>query len=146
MSERNLILERFKTVIQAQSTFKYVDVNRATPIPNISNHPMPSAFIYSGGEIRVKDDRAVIGQETWDWGVFVEVWCKGSNFSTETLLKTVHDAVYVDSALTTPGTLGVLAKSITRASASDLLMDPAAELKGVMIEFSVLYDNTWGVM
>jgi hypothetical protein len=134
---RKKILNRFETLMKSISDFKYTEINRMT-IVDIDTVPFPSVFIYSGQENRLKDDRAAIGYENWDWRVFLEVW--GENADMEEMLRKIHRTVFEDY------TLGGNCFEAVRMGAEMWVVDPDRILTAMLIEYSVTYRHPLGIM
>jgi hypothetical protein len=136
-SARKRILDRFQTLMNSVSGINYTEVNRMTVV-DIGEVRFPSVFIYSGPENRLKDDRAAIGYENWEWRVYLEVW--GESMDAEDMLKKIHETVFSDY------TLGGNCFEAVRTGADMWVVDPARVLSAMLIEYTVMYRHVLGVM
>jgi len=140
---RQNILSQIQTDIVAITSaevavFKSVQCKQPG-IPDIEKNEYPCVFIYTGPEKRVEDpSRAVIGYETWDWTVMIEVWSKESTM--ETLLSLIHSALFADY------TLGQNAVLCRRSGVDTWVLDPEHDWCSMVIPYLITYRHTQGVM
>lgn len=134
---RQNILTQLETVLEAISSVKYVELERSKPI-DLDVLPIPCIFVYTGDEKRVVDERAVIGKETWDWNVVLEVW---TNTDPEDILNDIHTAMYTNR------TLGGYAINTIRDSLEGIyVIDEDANVKSLILNYSITYRHTLGIM
>ena len=136
-STRQNILNQLEVLLEALTQIKKVEQNRSTPV-DLETQPLPCAFIYSGPERKLGDDRAVIGRENWEWVIPIEIW--SNNKDLETLLKLIHDYLFQNR------TLGGYAVTSERTGVDVQSIDLSRDLKSMIIEYTVLYRHTIGVM
>lgn len=137
MTTRENILAQIKTTLEAVVGMTEVQVNRTIPV-DIETVGFPCAFVYSGKETRLTDDRAVIGKENWEWEILIEVW--GRDEDMEALLGLVHTAMYNDYSI------GGHAEYSYRTGVDMLTIDPERSLEAMLLTYSVIYRHTKGVM
>lgn len=136
-SARKRILARFQSLMDSVSGINYTEVNRMTVV-DIGEVKFPSVFIYSGPENRLKDDRATIGYENWEWRVYLEVW--GESMDAEEMLVKIHAAVFGDY------TLGGNCFEAVRTGVDMWVVDPSRVLSAMLIEYTVVYRHVLGIM
>jgi len=134
---RQNILATFKEELEELSSLSSVEVYKTFP-GDIETVPFPCAFIYSGRESRVMDGRAVIGKETWQWPIFIEVWSITDDL--EFLLGEIHNKLFLNE------TLSGYAITSYRLGVDIFVVDPDKFLQVMVIEYEVLYRHTKGVM
>jgi hypothetical protein len=134
---RKRILARLQWLMKTIDAIKYTEINRMTVL-DIDNVVFPSVFIYSGPETRLKDDRAAIGYENWEWKVFLEVY--GENLDLEDMLAKIHRVIFEDYRL--DGN----AVEAARAGVEMWVVDPDRVLSAMLIEYNVVYRHPLGVM
>ena len=137
MSHRTDILDRIESLLRAIPDIRDVVVNKSTPV-DIDTIVMPYVFVYSGVETKLKDSRAVIGSETWDWAVILEVWA--TEESMEDLLAAIHAAMFADE------NFGGYASYSERMGVDMYVIDPTRALQSMLITYSVIYRHVQGVM
>lgn len=137
MTTRQNILTHLQATLEAVDTVKYVELERAKPI-DLDTLPIPCVFVYSGEERRVRDERAIIGQETWDWFLTLEVW---TNDDPEIILGKIHKAMYDDRFF------GNHAVDSERDSIEGIyIIDEDSNIKSMMLNYIVTYRHTLGTM
>lgn len=134
---RNQILDRIKVILEAITGIEEVSIDKTTLI-SIDSVPMASCFIYAGPETRAKDDRQVLGRETWVFIVQIELWTYIED--SETMLGSIHDAMYADR------TLSGLAVNSYRIGADSRYFDLDGQRKAMLIPFEIVYRNILGDM
>lgn len=143
---RKRILIRVESIMKDLGFFNHTEINRMTVI-DIDEVALPSAFVYSGPEARLRSEytpgvfyqqAAVIGQETFEWKVFIEVW--GENLDLEELLGRIHKAMYEDY------TIGGEAAESCRTGVEMWVIDPERVITAMLIEYTVLYRHELGIM
>lgn len=132
---RQNILDNIKDTINGVRDIKSVEIDRMTP-PDMENTAFPAAFIYSDSESRI--DNGVIGQETWDWIIAIEVWAR--NTELEDLLQDIHSEMHDDYDR------GGYADYSFRTGVEFFYIDPAKDIKGMVITYLVRYQHTLGTM
>ena len=137
MSKRTDILDQLKVTLQSVTGMSEVLVNRTTPV-DIETVGFPCAFVYSGNEIRLTDNRSVIGYENWEWQILIEVW--GKDQDMEAFLALIHAALFADE--------GISGHAVTsyRTGVDMLVIDPEQSLEAMLIQYAVIYRHTRGVM
>ena len=136
-TKREQILNTIKTNLEAVTGVAEVTIDKTTLI-SIDSVPMSSCFIYAGPEARAKDDRQVLGSETWIWVIQIELWSYIED--SETMLGRIHQAMYDDR------TIGGLAVNSYRIGADSRYFDLDGTRKAVLIPYEVLYRHTIGTM
>jgi len=137
-SKRQLILDYIKTRLSGLSALKHVELNRVTPV-DLETTPYPCVFVYSGTEVRLTDDRAVIGQENWQWNITLEVWAKDDT-DLEDLLRVIHEEMYNHYTLDGNAVYSV------RIGSDMFTVDPSRYLKGMTVDYMVIYRHEKGIM
>lgn len=137
-SKRQLMLDYIKSRLESLSDFKHVELNRVTPV-DLETTPYPCAFVYSGVENRLTDDRAVIGQENWQWNITIEIWAKNDT-DLEDLLKVVHEEMFAHYNLDGNAVYSV------RTGSDMFTVDPSRFLKGMTVDYMVIYRHEKGIM
>jgi hypothetical protein len=136
-TKRQDILDRIKVLIDGITTVKGSEINKSTPV-DIETIPLPYVFIFSGPEARVTDERAVIGFETWEWKVVLEVW--GRDQDMEALLGEIHSAMYSDYGFSNSAVISY------RTGVDMLMVDVEKSLEVMIVDYEVLYRHIKGVM
>lgn len=131
------ILERIKTDLTAVSGVQYVDLLQPSPV-DLDTIDMPAIFIYTGPEVRLSDNRAVIGYESWQWNVVLEVWTRDTDM--EALLGKIHAAMFADEEI------GNFAVTSYRTGVDMQIIDPEQSLQAMIIEYEIIYRHIRGVM
>ena len=135
---RQNIIANMNTVLTAISGINYVESNRTTPV-KLDDVALPACFIYSGAQVQILSGaEAVIGYETWDWDVIVEIYTKTT--SPEALLQAIYNALY------TSRSRAGYALRTTLMSVDPLDFDPTGEYTGLMLVFRVAYRNVSGIL
>ena len=135
---RQNIIANMNTVLTAISGINYVESNRTAPV-KLDDVALPACFIYSGVQVQILSGaEAVIGYETWDWDVIVEIYTKTT--SPEALLQTIYNALY------TSRSHAGYALRTTLMSVDPLDFDPTGEYTGLMLVFRVAYRNVSGIL
>lgn len=137
MSSRTSILSQIETVLQGVSDIKEVIINQVTPV-SMETVALPCAFIYSGPEIRLSDDRSVIGYENWEWNVLIEIWARDSEM--ENLLSSIHSAMFANELM------GGYAATSYRTGVDLFVIEPEQSLQSMLITYAIIYRHVRGVM
>jgi len=131
------ILNTIKSVLEGVSAIQEVQVNRNTLV-DMDTISMPCAFVFSGAEVRITDSTyAVIGYETWDWTVSIEVWAQDTDM--EELLGDIHTAMHNNEHLST------YAVTSFRTGVDHFVVDPTQLLAGMLLDYSIIYRHRKGV-
>ncbi len=134
---RDNILNRVSEILSAVEGVKEVHIDKTT-FTSIDSVPMASCFIYAGPEARAKDDRQVLGSETWVWIIQLELWSYIED--SEPMLGKIHTAMYNDR------TFGGLAINSYRIGADSRYFDLDGTRKALLIPYEVLYRHPIGTM
>lgn len=137
MSSRTSILSKIETVLQGVDGINEVIVDKVTPV-SLETVVLPCAFVYSGSEIRLTDDRSVIGYENWEWDILIEVWARDSVM--ETLLSSIHSAMFANELM------GGYASTSYRTGVDLFVIDPEQSLQSMLITYKVIYRHVSGSM
>jgi hypothetical protein len=143
-TKRQSTLSRIQEIIRAatidgETIFDSdsVKLSKQPPV-NLSTATFPQCFIYSGPETRLLDERAVIGKESWEWLVFLEVW--GSDNVLEDLLNAIHSAMFADYKFTNT------VEYSERIGVDFQTVDPTMQLESMVIPYRIIYRNAKGNM
>ena len=136
-STRQNILNQIVTTLESLSALKYVEQKKISPV-DLETVPFPCAFVFSGAERKLNDDRAVIGDENWSWRIVIEVWAKDTDM--ESLLKEIHDLMWINRSLNGYAAL------LDRVGVDFLVVDVEQSIEAMLIDFDVLYRHKCGVM
>lgn len=136
-TQRQLILDRIKTILEGVSSLKNVEINKTGPV-DLETVAFPCAFIYSDRETKIGDDRSVIGKENWEWMINIEVWSSDDQVQ-ETLLGEIHTAMAADY------TIGGYAVTSDRISATMYVLDPERAINSMVLDYQVIYRHKVGV-
>ncbi len=134
---RENILDTIKTNITAVTGISSASLLQPSPV-DLDTIAMPAAFIYTGAEVRLADNRAVIGYETWQWEVFIEVWARDTDM--EALLGLIHSKMYLDEEI---GNYAVISY---RTGVDMQVVDPEQSLQVMLITYEVIYRHVKGTM
>ncbi len=137
-TKRSDILTYIGTMLGEISDIKEVFVNKPTVV-DLDTVSLPCAFIFSGPETRLVDPHySVIGYETWDWNVLVEVWAQDTDM--EALLGTIHEKMHSGEQMNS--------KAVTsfRTGANMMVVDPTQSLEVMSIDYSIIYRHIKGGM
>ena len=134
---RQEILAQIKTILEDVDDVNYVEIDRATPV-DLDTVSLPAVFVYTSREVRCYDERAVIGYETWDWELVIEVWTQETD--QEELLGKIHSAMFADNDLGDHAILNV------RTGVSFYVLDVTKSIKSMVLTYYILYRHTLGVM
>jgi hypothetical protein len=134
---RQLILNQLEIVLKAVSSVKYVELERSIPI-DLDTLPLPCVFVYSGKENRVKDERAVIGKETWDWEVSLEIWTNGN---VESIIGEIHSALWTNRSLG-----GYSVMTIRDSIEGIYVIDEDSDTKSIILNYIITYRHALGIM
>jgi len=143
LTTRQHILDKIKSLLEeiaddsSNFIFKQVEITRTTP-PNIETVPLPACFIYSDREYRVEDERAVVGKETWEWYVILEVWALYEDL--EKILQFIHNKIFENYSL------GDYASWAERMGIDFYTISPDRDVESMAIPYRILYRHTNGVM
>jgi hypothetical protein len=142
-TKRQTMLAYLQTIMEATvddagvAVFKHVELTRTGP-PDLETVAYPACFIYSDREYRLEDERSVVGSETWEWYIIIEVWAVESTL--EAILEFVHKKIYDNY------TLNNNANWAERMGVDFLTIDPAQSLESMAIPFRIVYRHTLGLM
>lgn len=141
---RQNILETIKTDLEGiidtethEAVFKYVSVARIPPT-ELDTVPLPACFIYSESEKRITDERSVMGRETWEWIVVLEVWALDKDL--ENLLEYIHETLYADYRF------GNYAQGSHREGVDFFTIDTTMRTEGMVIPYNIQYCHVAGAM
>lgn len=142
-TKRENILKAVGTIIsgiksEGKTVFKTVTVAKIPPV-ELETVAFPACFIYSGGETKlVEGNSAVVGSETWDWNIILEVWAM--DIQMETLLNLIHSAMFADYKLDNN------AEWSERIGVDFMVVDPTRQIEAMFITYRVLYRHLLGDM
>jgi hypothetical protein len=142
-TKRQTILNNIKTIITGitsggSTLFKHVNITRIPPT-ELDTTPFPAAFIYSDREVKFFDgENAVIGSETWDWSIIIEVWAQDKDM--EDILNSVHSAMFADYKFTNT------AEWSERIGVELFTVDTSRSIEAMLIPFRVIYRHILGNM
>jgi len=134
---RENILDTIKTDLTAVTGVNHVALLQPSPV-DLDTIALPAIFIYTGPEVRLADNRAVIGWETWQWNIIFEVWARDTDM--EALLGKIHTAMFNDEEI---GNYAVISY---RTGVDMQVIDPEQSLQCMVIEYEVIYRHIKGVM
>jgi len=143
LTTRQHILDDLKVFLEevaddsGSPLFKQVELTRTAP-PDLETIPLPACFIYSEREYRVEDERSVIGKETWEWYVILEVFAIDEEL--ETILKFVHSKLYDHYQIND------YASWAERMGVDFFVVDPTKQLTSMAISYRITYRHANGVM
>lgn len=143
LTTRQQILDELKRLMEeaaddsSSPLFKQVELTRTAP-PDLETISLPACFIYSDREFRLEDDKAVIGKETWEWFVVIEVWAMYEEL--ETILKFIHAKIYDNY------TIGGYVNWAERTGVDFLTIDPTRNIESMAIPYRIIYRHTSGAM
>jgi len=143
-TKRQTILSNIQTIIRAvaidgEAVFESSSVKLSKQPPSeLATATFPQCYIYSGPEQRVEDERAVVGKETWEWIVYLEIW--GSDDVMEDILNAIHSAMFADYKFTHT------AEWSSRIGADTQTVDPTYQIESMVIPYKVFYRNVNGNM
>lgn len=141
---RQNILNSIKTTLEAivdgdsVARFKNVTLGR---IPSISldTTPLPCIIVYTEREERIQEgEEAVIGKESWDWTVILEVWAYDKD--SEDVLNWIHTAMYANYKFDN------YAIYSERMGVDFLTIDAENRLDAMLIPYRIVYRHTLGAM
>ncbi len=138
-TKRKAILTSIQGVVQDIGEFQTVLIKQPTP-QDLEKALFPCAFIYGGVETKLLDNRSVIGYETWEWRVTIEVWTKGEVDQTEDILALIHKAMFDNDSL--DGNC----EYCTRVGVDFWVLEPEHFWSSMIVPYTVLYRHTNGVM
>ena len=110
----------------------------AQPPNNLETASYPQCFIYSSRETRITEEQAVIGMETWEWVVFLEIW--GSDDVLEDILNAIHSAMYANYKFDD------IAEYSERIGIDFQTIDPTQQIESMVIPYRIIYRNINGNM
>lgn len=136
-SKRTSILNKIVEILTAITDLKHVENRKISPV-DLETVALPCAFVFSGAEQKLNDDKAAIGYENWTWRIVIEVWVKDTD--PEILLKQIHDAMWTNR------NIGGFAVTSDRVGVDMLVVDVTQSIEAMLIDYDVLYRNVKGVM
>lgn len=136
-SKRTEILNKIVEVLSTITDLKHVENRKISPV-DLETIALPCAFVFSGAENKLNDDRAAIGYENWNWRITIEVWVKDTD--PEALLKQIHDVMWLNR------NIGGYAVTSDRVGVDMLVVDVTQAIEAMLIDYDVLYRHTKGVM
>lgn len=142
-TKRQNILAAIKTIVEGITSggsrvFPYVDINKIPPT-ELETVPFPACFIYSDREMKYTEgENAVIGSETWEWYIMLEVWALDKDM--ETLLSDLHTAMYANYDFDEN------AEWSERMGIDFYTVDPEMRLEAMVLPFRVVYRHNLGDM
>jgi hypothetical protein len=141
MSKRQDILNNIQTTLEAVSSLNTVIMYQPTSV-SLDTIYLPCAFVFTLSESESGLTSGLVGQETWEWILGIEVWFKNETTNEETILKAVNDALYVD------GQRGGCAVDTKRISIDhfEVNNDRENSIKGFAMTIRILYYHSYGVM
>jgi hypothetical protein len=95
---------------------------------------LPLTFAIQGPE--QKASKQVMGMETWNWTITIEVWC--SDTSVETLYGVIQAAMLTDI------TRGGYAQKTERTGGDVLPVDPGRGMAAFQQTYQIQYRHPWG--
>lgn len=95
---------------------------------------LPLTFAIQGPEQKASEQ--VMGMETWNWTITIEVWC--AQASVETLYGAIQTAMLTDI------TRGGYARKTERISGDALPIDPGRGLSAFQLTYQIQYRHPWG--
>jgi len=136
-TKREQILDYVKTQLEAVSGINEVTINQVNPV-DLETVKLPCIFIYFGRETRLAAGQGVIGYETWELELNLEVW--GMNEDMEDLLGKIHTKMH------SVETMGGLLKTSYRTGVDMLVIDPEQALQAMSIDYLLIYQHIKGTM
>lgn len=142
-SKRQTILAAVKTILEGITsggvrTIPHVEISKIPPV-DLETVALPCCFIYSDRETKyLEGDNAVIGSETWEWYIMLEVWALDKEM--ETLLSSIHSAMYANYEFTNT------AEWSERMGVDFYTVDVEQRLEAMIIPYRVIYRHQLGSM
>lgn len=139
MSKRQDILDNIQTTLENITEIKTVMMHQPYAV-DIETIVLPAALVWTISESESGATSGLVGKETWDWIIGIEVWFKADDSDSETLLKVVNDAMYTD------GQRGGCAIDTKRIAIDhfEVYNDRDNNIKGFSITFRILYYHSYG--
>ncbi len=137
MSFRSDILGNIETVLKAIVGLipEQVYVGKLQDVSlNDPSVALPVVFVIQGSEQKVPEP--VMGFETWNWTVSIEVWC------LDTSVETLYSAI--QSALTADITRGGFSRKFERTSGDVLAVDAARGISAFQQTYQIQYRHPYG--
>jgi hypothetical protein len=135
-TKRQQILSSIANTLCQVSAIQTVSINKSDPV-DLDTIPMPACFVYSGPQNRAGDDDTIMGYETFEWTVIVEVFAE--NVDMETLLGQIHNKMFFNCHQSGTAEFSWL------SGVNIFLIDPLRQLQMMSLEFYVLYRHPMGV-
>jgi hypothetical protein len=142
-TKRQITLNNIKNIITNITSggnvlFKHVGITRIPPT-ELDTVAFPAAFIYSDRETKFFDgENAVIGSETWDWSIIIEVWAQDKDM--EDILNSIHSAMYADYKFSNT------VEWSERVGVELFTIDPTRSVEAMLVPYRVIYRNILGNM
>jgi len=142
-TKRQDILNKIKEIIEAVqldglTLFNSVKTTRMPP-SDIETTAFPVCYVYSDREtLLVEGEKAVIGQETYDWFIMLEVWA--SDTEMEDILQVIHNAMAANYKFSN------LASFSERLGVDFMIVDPSTQLTAMLIPYHIVYRHSFGAM
>lgn len=133
---RENILSEIQSILEGVESIKYVELDRMFQ-PDLDTISLPAVFIYPGAENRVTSG-GVIGEETWEWEIVLEVWSNVDEVTLESLLNDIHKIMFTNERI------GNYADYSYRVNSEFFYIDPEKRLKGMLITYLVRFGHTKG--
>lgn len=137
MSVRSNILSNIETVLKAVTGLvaDSVFVGKLEQVDlDAQDVVLPLTFAIQGPEQKASEQ--VMGFETWNWTVTVEVWCRDT--SVETLYAAIQAALMADI------TRGGFARKFERTGGDVLTIDPGRSLSAFQHTYEIQYRHPQG--
>lgn len=139
-SKRQDILDNIEATLNAITEIEEVRMTQPIEVDK-DTVGFPFASVWTFSDVPAAQT-PIIGQETWDWLIGIEVWFYNDVTNQETLLKTVVDAMYVD---TQRGGCALDTKRVL-IDHFNVYNDYETSIKGFIVQFRITYLHEYGVM
>lgn len=128
------ILDQVEANLLTVATIKEIKSGKVVVV-DLDTVAFPCAWVFAGPDTRID---GVIGYETWDWVVYVEVWAKDTDM--EALLGEIHSAMYIGRKM------NGLADNTVRTGSEMFTVDPEQSVEGMLIPFKIEFKHVKGIM
>ena len=141
MSKRTDILSNIETTLNNLATITTVIMHQPYAV-DIETVTLPVASVWTISESESAFTSGLVGMETWDWLIGIEVWFNPQSTDEETLIKSVNDALYVD---TQRGGCAIDTKRVS-IDHFEVYNDRDTNIRGFALQFRIVYYHDNGVL
>lgn len=140
-SRRQDILDNIESELLDITELKTVIMHQPYAV-DIETIELPSASVWTLSESESGETSGLVGYETWDWFIGIEVWFFADVDDTEDLLKIVVDKLYEEPQR------GGCAIATQRMSVDpfEVYNDRETNVRGFALQIKVTYFNKYGDM